>query len=151
MSVLNWINDQTAKAQAALQGEISRYNNKPFMQAAVALAVAISAADGTISADEKKKLYAAFNNMDALKAFKWETVQPLFDELAKKYEFDKDIGLAEAMKYIAKIKKDEAAARQLIRLGIMIGGADGNFDEDEKKVVRAAIRELGLNPADFEL
>ena len=46
---------------------------------------------------------------------------------------------------------DPAAARQLIRIGIMVGGADGTFDDKEKDVVRKACRELGLSPADFEL
>lgn len=150
-SALSWIQNQTNAAKAALQGEISRFNNRAFMHGAVAVGVMISAADGTISPDEKKKLYGAFNNMEALKAFKWDSVQPLFDELAKKYDFDKDIGFAEAMKYVAPLKKDEAAARQLIRIGIMIGGADGTFDEDEKGVVRKICRELGLSPADFDL
>lgn len=149
--MLSWIQEQSAKAKAALQGEVSRYNNKPFMQAAVAVGVSISAADGTISADEKKKLYGAFNNMEALKAFKWDSVQPLFDELAKKYDFDPEIGFSEAMKYVAPIKKDEGAARQLVRLGIMIAGADKSFDESEKNVVRAIIRELGLSASEFDL
>jgi len=151
MSALNWIKSQAAQAQSALEGGLSRFNNRKFMQGAVAVAVSIAAADGTISADEKKKLYGVFNNLDALKAFKWDTVQPLFDELAKKYDFDRDIGFAEAMKYVAALKGDDAAARQLVRVGIMVAGADGTFDESEKSVARKICVELGLNPADFEL
>jgi tellurite resistance protein TerB len=151
MSALNWIKAQTEAAKQALEGGVSRFNNRKFMQGAVAFGVMISAADGNISSEEKKKLYGVFNNLDALKAFKWDSVQPLFDELARKYEFDADIGFAEAMKYVAALKGDEASARQLIRIGVMVGGSDGNFDEDEKNVVRKACRELGLNPADFDL
>ena len=151
MSALNWIKAQGEAASSALKGEIARFNNRKFMQGAVAIGVAIAAADGTIDQDEKRKLYGVFQNLEALKAFKWDTVQPLFDELKGKYDFDAEIGLAEAMKYVGALRNDPAAARQLIRIRIMVGGADGTFDDKEKDLVRKACRELGLSPADFEL
>ncbi len=49
------------------------------------------------------------------------------------------------------MKSNDAAARLIMRLIIAIAGADGNFDESEKKVARKIAMELGLNPAEFEL
>lgn len=151
MSALDWIKAQSEAASSAIKAEISRFNNRKFMQGAVAIGVAIAAADGTIDQNEKRKLYGVFQTLEALKAFKWDVVQPLFDELKSKYDFDPEIGLAEAMKYVGALRADQAAARQLIRIGIMVGGADGTFDDREKDVVRKACRELGLSPADFDL
>ena len=49
------------------------------------------------------------------------------------------------------MKSNDAAARLIMRLTIAIAGADGNFDDDEKRVARKIAMELGLSPADFEL
>lgn len=42
-------------------------------------------------------------------------------------------------------------ARAVIQIGIVIGGADGNFDPQERAVVREACFALGINPAEFDL
>jgi tellurite resistance protein TerB len=39
----------------------------------------------------------------------------------------------------------------VIQIGIIIGGADGNFDDDEKKAVRDACHAVNLPPAEFDL
>jgi tellurite resistance protein TerB len=49
------------------------------------------------------------------------------------------------------MKNNDAAARLIMRLIICIAGADGHFDDNEKRIARKIAMELGLNPADFEL
>lgn len=49
------------------------------------------------------------------------------------------------------MKKKPAEARAVIQIGIVIGGADGTFDNDEKKVVREACFAVGIHPAEFDL
>ena len=39
----------------------------------------------------------------------------------------------------------------MVRVCCAIGAADGNFDDDEKAVVRKICAELNLNPKDFDL
>ncbi len=39
----------------------------------------------------------------------------------------------------------------MIQVGIIIGGADGNFDKDEKQAVREACHAVGIPPAEFDL
>jgi tellurite resistance protein TerB len=39
----------------------------------------------------------------------------------------------------------------VIQIGIIIGGADGNFDEDEKRAVREACNAVGISPSEFDL
>ncbi|WP_086872742.1 TerB family tellurite resistance protein [Streptomyces viridochromogenes] len=48
-------------------------------------------------------------------------------------------------------KKKPAEARAVIQIGIVIGGADGDFDKDEQGVVREACYTLGLPPHEFDL
>ncbi len=39
----------------------------------------------------------------------------------------------------------------MIQVGIIIGGADGNFDKDEKQAVREACNAVGISPSEFDL
>ena len=52
---------------------------------------------------------------------------------------------------IAKAKKKPAEARAVIQIGIVIGGADGDFDKTEQAVVREACFTLDLPPHEFDL
>jgi tellurite resistance protein TerB len=55
------------------------------------------------------------------------------------------------MQIIGKIKKNDAQARMVLRLAIAIGGADGNFDDQEKAKASQIAKELGLSPSEFDL
>ncbi|MFK5952151.1 MAG: TerB family tellurite resistance protein, partial [Desulfobacterium sp.] len=41
--------------------------------------------------------------------------------------------------------------RAAVQVGVIIGNADGNFDADEKKVVREICQTLDIDPADFDV
>ena len=56
-----------------------------------------------------------------------------------------------AVQALSKLKSKPDQARAVIQIGIIIGGADGNFDSDEKQVVREACFAVGINPAEFDL
>ncbi len=75
----------------------------------------------------------------------------LFDKYAKQFEFDYQIGQAGALQAVAKVKNKEAEARLMVRVCCAIGAADGNFDDQEKAIVRKICTELSLNPKDFDL
>lgn len=74
-----------------------------------------------------------------------------FDFYCDKLSQDFDFGKIEAIQAISKLKKKEDQARAVIQIGIIIGGADGNFDPNEKKVVKEACNAVGINPAEFDL
>ena len=64
---------------------------------------------------------------------------------------DFEFGKIEATATIAKLKSKQDQARAVIQIGIVIGGADGNFDQHERNVVRDACFAVGIAPAEFEL
>ena len=51
----------------------------------------------------------------------------------KNFEFDNEIGKAEALKMIGKLRSKPDAARLMVRISC-IGSADGSFDDKEKQV-----------------
>ena len=69
------------------------------------------------------------------------------DKLSKDFEF----GKVEAIGTIAKLKSKPDQARGVISIGIIIGGADGNFDANERRVVTEACNALGVPPAEYDL
>ncbi|MDO6680744.1 MULTISPECIES: tellurite resistance TerB family protein [unclassified Oceanobacter] len=149
--MLGWLKTNVSMARDKLTTEVSKFKNKDFMEATATACAMIAAADGDISSAEKMKMTGFINNSPELKAFNLNDVINVFNDACGKFEFDYQIGQAEALKTINKIKKDDGAARLLVRVACAIGASDGSFDDQEKAACRLICSELGLNPADFEL
>ena len=149
--MLGWLKTNAIAAREKLTTEVSKFKNREFMEATANACAMIAAADGEVSSAEKMKMTGVINNSPELKAFNLNDVIKVFNDACGKFEFDFNIGQAEALKTIGKIKKDEAASRLLVRVACAIGASDGDFDEKEKAACRMICQDLGLNPADFDL
>jgi len=149
--MLSWLTENAIAARNRLTTEVKKFRNQEFMEAVVAGCALVAASDGNVSADEKKKMAGFIQNSDELRVFDMTQVIGAFNRAIEKFEFDEEIGRAEALRAIAKIGKKPDAARLLVRVCCAIGSADGSFDEKEQAVCRQICRELGLTPADFDL
>jgi tellurite resistance protein TerB len=134
-----------------LKNDVLKFKNKDFLNAAMAGSALIAMADGTISSEEKQKMIKFIEHNDSLSVFSTKDVIAAFQDFVGQIEFDKDIGTAAAYQAIAKMKSNAEASRLVIRMVIAIGTSDGNFDADEKVIAGKIARELGLNPAEFDL
>ena len=134
-----------------LKTEALKFKNKEFLNASMAGAALIALADGEISSSEKQKMIKFIENHEALSVFTTKDVIDSFQEFVTQIEFDKDIGDAKAYAALGKLKSNNEASRLVMRMIISIAAADGNFDADEKVIAVKVARELGLNPADFDL
>ena len=150
MSFQNFLDNLKNKA-SELKTEALKFKNKDFLNAAISGSVLISMADGHVSSDEKQKMMRFIENYEALSVFSSKDLIDAFQNAMTQIEFDKDLGEAKAYDAIRKMKSNDAASRLIMRLIIAIAGADGNFDDSEKRVARKIAMELGLSPADFEL
>ncbi|WP_405162363.1 TerB family tellurite resistance protein [Nocardia sp. NBC_01499] len=74
-----------------------------------------------------------------------------FEDNCDRLTSDPAFGRAHVLQQIGKAASKPTEADAVIRIGIMIGNADGNFDESEIAAVRAACQTLRLNPQDFGL
>jgi len=148
---MNWLRENVTKARANLAAEVSRFQNRSFMEAVVSGCALVAAADGSIDASEKQKMAQFLERSDELKHFDIRQVIEVFNKSAGDFEFDQAIGKANAMKTIGKIRGKEDQARLLVRVICAIGAADGDFDADEKAIVREIAQDLGLKPEEFDL
>lgn len=149
--MLEWLKTNAAKARETLTTEVAKYKNRTFMEAVTNGCALMSAADGDIKPEEKQKMTGFITNSAELKVFDLKDVIKVFNDACGKFEFDFQIGQAEALKAIGKIKGKDGEARLLVRVICAVGASDGDFDVKEKAVGRLICLELGLNPADFEL
>lgn len=148
---LSWLTGKVGEVTASLKTEVSKVKNKQFLEAAIAGVVAVAYADGIVSPDEKQKMMGFLRTNDVLSVFESSQVIELFKKYSDKYEFDRSIGEMEALAVVGKMKGKSSESRLLVRVCCAIGSADGNFDDNEKIVVRKICSELGLDPAEFDV
>jgi len=149
--MLEWLKTNAVKARETLTTEVGKFKNRTFMEALANGCALISAADGEIKSEERMKMAGFINSSAELKVFNLDDVIKVFNDACGKFEFDFQIGQAEALKAISKIKGKDGEARLLVRVVCAVGASDGDFAAKEKSVARLICLELGLNPADFEL
>lgn len=150
MSFDNFLSQLKSKANE-LKTEALKFKNKDFLNAAMAGSALVTMADGSVSSEEKQKMIKFIESHDALSIFTTSDVIKAFQDFVGQLEFDKDIGEAKAYEALGKMKSNAQAARLLVRMIIGIASSDGNFDDTEKKVASRIAKELGLDPAEFEL
>lgn len=148
---LEWLKQRFNEVSTNLKSEVTKFQNKTFLESVVAGCVLVAYADGVVRPEEKQKMMGFLRNNEVLSAFSSDEVIALFDKYAKQFEFDYQIGQANALQGIAKIKDKPDQARLMVRVCCVIGAADGNFDDNEKEAVRKICAELNLNPKDFDL
>ncbi|WMP18023.1 tellurite resistance TerB family protein [Thiothrix lacustris] len=151
MSFFDTLKEKAGEARAKLTTEIGKFKNREFMEACVAGCGLVAAADGNIDSSEKQKMMKFIQQSDELKVFDTKDVIAVFNKVTENFEFDNEIGKAEALKMIGKLRSKPDAARLMVRVCMAIGSADGDFDDKEKQMVREMCRDLDLPADDFGL
>ena len=150
MSFANFLSGVKAKAGELKTGAL-KYKNKDFLNAAMAGSALVAMADGDVSEEEKQKMIKFIESNDALSVFTTSDVIAAFQEFVGQLQKDKDIGEAKAYQALGKMKSNVDASRLLVRMIIAVAAADGDFDDNEKRVASKIAKELNLNPSEFEL
>lgn len=151
MPLWDQLRTRTSEMSAQLKLKASTFKNAEFANASMAMCALIAAADGTIEPAERQKTAGFISSNDVLSIFPADQLRTTFDRYCSKLESDYDFGKIEAIQAIGKLKSKSDQARAVIQVGIIIGGADGDFDEHEKKAVRDACFACNIPPGDFDL
>ena len=151
MAFWDQLKTKTNDMNAQLKTQAGKFKNKEFANATMAMCGLIAAADGSIDASERSKVAALITSNDVLSIFPASELRDRFDHYCDKLSSDFDFGKVEAIQALGKVKKKPAEARAVIQIGIIIGGADGDFDSSERAMVRAACLALGIDPNEFEV
>ena len=148
---LDWLKGKIGEVSKGLKDEVTRIRNNTFLEGVIAGCTVVAFADGVVKAEEKQKMMGFLKNNDMLSVFDTGKVIALFEKYSARFEFDRSIGEMDCLATVAKVKSKPDEARLLVRVCCAIGAADGDFDDTEKQAVRKICKELGLQPADFDL
>jgi tellurite resistance protein TerB len=154
--MLNSIVAKARESFSSLKNDAMKFKNDNFLNAAMAASAMITVADGNISREEKQKAIAFVRSHEALSIFDAADVAKRFKNYLDALDADNpdtDVDIAEitAMSDIGKVRNSPDQARMVVRLAIAIGGADGDFDQQEQAQAIKIAKELGLDPAEFDL
>ena len=135
---------KTREMNTQLTTKAGQFKNKEFANGSMAMCALIAAADGSIDAAEQAKTVALIRSNSVLSVFPPEELQQKFDWYCSKLAGDFEFGKVEAIATIGKLRSKPEQARAVIQIGIIIGGADGDFDAKERAAVRDACNAVGI-------
>jgi tellurite resistance protein TerB len=151
MALWDQLKQRSQDMNSQLKTKTGQFKNKDFANGSMAMCALIAAADGSIDAEERRKVAALITSNDILSIFDASILRDRFDHYCNKLTADYDFGKVEAVQSVAKLKSKADQARAVIQIGIIIGGADGTFDKHEQAAVREACFAVGINPQEFDL
>ncbi|MFK4107987.1 tellurite resistance TerB family protein [Streptomyces sp. NPDC002176] len=151
MALWDRFKESAATMQTQLVARKNDLKSGAFRDASMAMCALVAAADGTVDPSERRRVAQLISGNEVLQNFDAMDLQRRFEDNLGKLTADYDFGKVSVLQEIAKAKKKPAEARAVIQIGIVIGGADGDFDKDEQAVVREACFALDLPPHEFDL
>ncbi|OEV09006.1 tellurite resistance protein TerB [Streptomyces sp. Amel2xB2] len=151
MALWDRIKESAQTMQTQLEAKKNDLKSGAFRDASMAMCALVAAADGTVDPSERQRVAQLITTNDVLANFPADDLRQRFDQYLDKLVADFDFGKVSVLQEIAKVQKKPEEARAVVRIGIVIGGADGQFDADERGVVREACHSLGLAPSEFDL
>ncbi|MEU2233343.1 tellurite resistance TerB family protein [Streptomyces vietnamensis] len=151
MALWDRIKESASTMQTQLNAKKNDLKSGAFRDASMAMCALVAAADGTIDPAERQRVAQLIATNEVLQNFDATDLQRRFDDNLDKLTADFDFGRISVLQEIAKAKKKPAEARAVVQIGIVIGGADGDFDKTEQAVVREACFTLDLPPHEFDL
>ena len=151
MALWDRLKESASQMQTQLNAKKNDLKSGAFRDASMAMCALVAAADGTVDPSERQRVAQLIATNEVLQNFPAEDLQRRFEENLNKLAADFAFGKVSVMQEVAKAKKKPAEARAVIQIGIVIGGADGDFDKTEQAVVREACFTLDLPPHEFDL
>jgi tellurite resistance protein TerB len=151
MALWDRFKESAQTMQSQLMAKKNDLKSGAFRDASMAMCALVATADGSVDPSERQRVAQLIATNEVLRNFPVDDLQRRFNEYLDKLTADFDFGKVSVMQEVAKARKKPAEARAVIQIGVIIGGADGDFDKTERAVVREACFALELPPEEFDL
>lgn len=132
-----------------LRSGLERMRHKPFLEASMAAAALVAAADGTVSLSERSRLDEILEGLDLLKLYDVHDAVELFNSHIAAIEADGTLGREAALEQVALVADDETEADLVLRIALAIGSADDILAPEEIDVLNRICTKLGLIPDQY--
>lgn len=151
MALWDRIKDSANTMQTQLNAKKNDLKSGGFRDASMAMCALVAAADGSIDPTERRRVAQLISSNEVLQNFEADDLHTRFNAYCDKLTADFDFGKVSVLQTIGKVSKKPTEARAVIQIGIVIGGADGDFDKTEQAIVREACFAVGIAPSEFDL
>ncbi|MFJ6211772.1 tellurite resistance TerB family protein [Streptomyces sp. NPDC092296] len=151
MALWNRLKESAQTMQTQLEAKKNDLKSGAFRDASMAMCALVAAADGSVDPSERQRVASLIASNPVLQNFAADDLQRRFDAYLAQLSGDFAIGKVGILQEIGKVRKKPTEARAVIQIGIVIGGADGDFDKTEQGVVREACFAVGISPDEFDL
>ncbi|MTE17924.1 Tellurite resistance TerB [Streptomyces sp. TRM43335] len=151
MALWDRLKESAQTMQAQLEERRNELRSGAFRDASMAMCALVAAADGQVDPAERRRVAYLIEHNEVLANFPADELLERFEGWLDRLVADFDLARAEALREISKARRKPVEARAVIRIGIVIGGADGHFDLMERSVVGEACQALDLPPHEFDL
>lgn len=148
-STISKLIDNAPKWREQLLAKRNDLRGGSFRDATMGICALVAAADGSIDPTERTRVAQLIGADPILQHFPIDELRVLFEDNCNRITMDPAFGRAYVMQQIAKATGKPTEARAVVQIGIMIGNADGNFDQHEVAAVREACQALHLDPQEF--
>lgn len=136
MALWDRVKESASTMQTQLVAKKNDLKSGAFRDASMAMCALVAAADGSVDPSERQRVAQLIATNEVLQNFDADDLRRRFDDNLNKLTADFAFGKVSVLQEVAKAKKKPAEARAVIQIGIVIGGADGDFDKTEQAVVR---------------
>lgn len=136
------------KTGAKAAEAVKKFENKDLVEATVASALLIAAADGKIEDEEVLKLQEVIEAMPSMQNFQSE-ISVLVDKYSKLLKAGFMLGKIQLMREIKECKHSETEAEDIIVVALTIASADGEMENEEVAVLKDICKALGVAPSQF--
>ena len=136
------------KTGAKAADAVKKFENKDLVEATVASALLIAAADGKIEDEELLKLQEIIEAMPSMQNFQSE-IGVLVDKYSKLLKAGFALGKVQLMREIKDCKHSDTEAEDIIVVALTIAGADGDLEPEETAILKDICKALGVAPSQF--
>ncbi|MGW2400184.1 tellurite resistance TerB family protein [Kitasatospora sp. NPDC001664] len=151
MALWDRLKQSAQTMQTQLESKKNELKSGGFRDASMAMCALVAAADGSVDPSERQRVAALIATNPVLQNFEAADLHRRFDDYLTTVTADFELGKVTLLQVIGKVAKKPVEARAVIQIGIVIGGADGDFDKTEQAVVREACFALAVSPEEFDL
>jgi tellurite resistance protein TerB len=111
----------------------------------------VAFADGIVRPEETAKLIEYIRIDEALQVFDPGDVIGAFEHYVDVLGFDFNIGREKAFTAVSQVAPRSDEAKLVVLIACAVGGADEDFNNDQRLMVRQICSRLGFDPREFDL
>ena len=137
--------------KALLAKHHQKVRSRQFLEAAMGASAMLALADGEISFAELMARDYVLDHVKELQVFAPNEAAELFRTYAETISTDPNRGKTMVLEAMTKLSRDEELASLLLRICMVIGKADYDFNQQEWEVIDTFCDVLGLEKEEIDL